>query len=201
MASESRFPNLPQTPRAIEKSRENTDTDAHAINTATLVMGRRSMPQLVNTPDALAGNIPRTDTPPPATVSGPAISNAGTVPSRSDAGTALGLAAGALVEDQKIDRMPSTPPPRSRSQSRSRSTSGQGHVRNVETETTQRGFEEPSADADEPLLPPQLPFVIKTRDEDRSASPSRSSHSANSEKRREKEKWWLGRFGKDKDQE
>jgi hypothetical protein len=163
-------------------------------------MARRSMPQLVNTPDALAGNIPRTDTPPPATVPGPAASNPDTVPARSTAGT-LGPAEVALIGDQKIGRMTSTPPPRSRSQSRSRSTSGQGHVRNVETETTQRGFEEPSADADEPLLPPQLPFVIKTRDEDRSASPSRSSHSANSEKRREKEKWWLGRFGKDKDQE
>jgi hypothetical protein len=199
VASESRFPHLPQIPGSIEKSRENTDTDAHAINTATLLMGRRSMHQLVNTPDALAGNIPRTDTPPPATVSGPAISNAGTVPSRSNAGTALGLAAGALVEDQKIDRMPSTPPPRSRSQSRS--TSGQIHDRNMHQDNSDRGFENTSAEADKPLLPPQPPFVTATRETDRSASPSRSSHSANSEKRREKEKWWLGRFGKDQEKE
>ncbi|KAG7527887.1 hypothetical protein FFLO_06532 [Filobasidium floriforme] len=165
------------------------------------VRGKRSMPQLVNTPDALAGNIPRTDTPPPATVSGPASSNAGTVPSHSTAGT-LGLAAGALVEDQEVDRIPSTPPPRSRSQSRSRSTSGQGHVQNVGSDSRNReSTGDPNMEADEPLLPPQLPFVTKTREEDRSASPSRSSHSANSEKRREKEKWWLGRFGKDKEKE
>jgi hypothetical protein len=158
------------------------------------------MPQLVNTPDALAGNIPRTDTPPPATVPGPAVSNAGTVPSRSNAGTALGLAAGAFIEDQKIDRMPSPPPPRSRSQSRS--TSGHIHDRNVGSDSHNReSTGDPNMEADEPLLPPQLPFVTATRETDRSASPSRSSNSANSEKRREKEKWWLGRFGKDKDKD
>lgn len=199
MASESRFPNLPQTPRAIEKSRENTDTDAHAINTATLVMGRRSMPQLVNTPDALAGNIPRTDTPPPATAStlatvpGPAMA-----PAPRSTATAVATGSGGVLLNLVAAPTPSTPPPRSRSVSRSVATAASDSVQTINRD---EGLERPSADADEPLIPPQPPFVTKTREQDRSASPSRSSNSANSEKRREKEKWWLGRFGKDQDKE
>jgi hypothetical protein len=196
VASESRFPHLPQIPGSIEKSRENTDTDAHVINTATLVMGRRSMPQLVNTPDALAGNIPRTDTPPPATVSTPAtVPGPAMAPAPSSTGTTLGTGSGGVLLNLVSAPTPSTPPPRSRSVSRSVATAASDSVQTDNRESTGR----PNMEADEPLLPPQPPFVTATRETDRSASPSRSSHSANSEKRREKEKWWLGRFGRDQD--
>lgn len=155
---------------------------------------RRSMPQLVNTPDALAGNIPRTDTPPPATASTPAtVPGPAVAQAPSSTATALATGWGGALPTLTSAPMPSTPPPRSRS------TSSHARDRNVETDITHRDTGDPSADAAEPLLPPQPPFVTKARETDRSASPSRSSHSANSEKRREKEKWWLGRFGKDKE--
>jgi hypothetical protein len=149
------------------------------------------MPQLVNTPDALAGNIPRTDTPPPATVPGPAMA-----PAPSSTGTTLGTGSGGVLLNLVSAPTPSTPPPRSRSVSRSVATAASDSVQTINRDER---LDHPSAEADKSLLPTQPPFVTATRETDRSASPSRSSHSANSEKRREKEKWWLGRFGKDKE--
>jgi hypothetical protein len=157
------------------------------------------MPQLVNTPDALAGNIPRTDTPPPATVSTPAtVPGPAMAPAPGSTGTTLGTGSGGVLLNLVSAPTPSTPPPRSRSVSRSVATAASDSVQTINRDER---LDHPSAEADEPLLPPQPPFVTATRRQDRSASPSRSSHSANSEKRREKEKWWLGRFGKDQDKE
>jgi hypothetical protein len=119
-------------------------------------------------------------------------------PAPGSTGTTLATGSGGALPILTSALMPSTPPPRSRTVSRSIATAASDSVQAINPDER---LERPSAEADEPLLPPQPPFVTKTRETDRSASPSRSSHSANSEKRREKEKWWLGRFGKDQDKD
>ena len=103
------------------------------------------MPRLVNTPDALAGLIPRTDTPPPSS-SGPLVATEVPPPLPPKP---LTVPFAAQQSDIMQDESPALPPT-------------------------------PTA--------PSRPWV----EDRRTGSPGSSS----SEKRKEKEKWWLGRFGR-----